>query len=507
MQASGTGDCWSFLYRLLEMSFSVRDLVTRPHLSLDLLVSGDLDREIRWVHSSDMPDPAPYLRGGEVVLTAGIWFWHGTAASAFAGGLARSDAAALGFGTNALVREVPPELIEACSARELTLFHVPDRISFIEIAEEFVEAQHRLREQPLLESLDRSGRLVESLQGGSGLRGLLDVVAGMTGRECAVTRRGTLVASTGATALWTGGERPDSDSAGSFAIPTAAHDSVLLVAGSTVGLSVAERATIDQAVAFLAIELQRERAVAESERRFAGELFDLVMAGEPQRAAVATRLRTFGVDAARPLLAVCCEPADDVALAAAQEYLDSRAARGVFAVKASELLGVLELEGERETAEVGADLHQALGAGVYVGVGGVVADGARGLARSLTEGRHACRFARRRRDVGYATHDALASHDLLLALQDEHVLRAFHDALLRPLREHDLRRHTDLVRTLDEFLGSGGRYQATADRLHLHVNTLRLRLARIEELTGRDLSAMGDRVDLWLALRADSGTG
>ena len=212
------------------------------------------------------------------------------------------------------------------------------------------------------------------------------------------------------------------------------------------------------------------------------------------------------MDDERPLLAVCCEPASEDALVAAQGYLDARGARGVFALKAAELLGVLELDRDGEAAALGSELHAILGPAVFVGVGGA-ATGTRNLARSLVEARHACRFARRRRDVGYATHDALASHDLLLALQDEHVLRAFQDTLLRPLQEHDLRRHTDLVRTLDEFLGSGGRYQATADLLHLHVNTLRLRLARIEELTGRDLGSMPDRVDLWLALRTRAGTG
>ena len=43
----------------------------------------------------------------------------------------------------------------------LTLFQVPpEGVAFIEIAEEFVEAQHRDRERPLLDSLDRSGQLL-----------------------------------------------------------------------------------------------------------------------------------------------------------------------------------------------------------------------------------------------------------------------------------------------------------------------------------------------------------
>jgi PucR family transcriptional regulator, purine catabolism regulatory protein len=36
----------------------------------------------------------------------------------------------------------------------------------------------------------------------------------------------------------------------------------------------------------------------------------------------------------------------------------------------------------------------------------------------------------------------------------------------------------------------------------VHVNTLRHRLDRVEQLTGRDLGSMEDRVDLYIALRS-----
>jgi DNA-binding PucR family transcriptional regulator len=38
--------------------------------------------------------------------------------------------------------------------------------------------------------------------------------------------------------------------------------------------------------------------------------------------------------------------------------------------------------------------------------------------------------------------------------------------------------------------------------MHVHVNTVRYRIRRVEDLTGRDLSTMTDRVDFFLALRA-----
>jgi PucR family transcriptional regulator, purine catabolism regulatory protein len=57
------------------------------------------------------------------------------------------------------------------------------------------------------------------------------------------------------------------------------------------------------------------------------------------------------------------------------------------------------------------------------------------------------------------------------------------------------------VHTLEPFLRSGGQWQATAGALTIHVNTLRHRLKRVEELTGRSLQRMEDRVDFFLALR------
>ena len=42
--------------------------------------------------------------------------------------------------------------------------------------------------------------------------------------------------------------------------------------------------------------------------------------------------------------------------------------------------------------------------------------------------------------------------------------------------------------------------QKCAEDLHIHVNTLRYRLQRIEQMTGRDLGNLDTRVDFFLAL-------
>jgi DNA-binding PucR family transcriptional regulator len=81
------------------------------------------------------------------------------------------------------------------------------------------------------------------------------------------------------------------------------------------------------------------------------------------------------------------------------------------------------------------------------------------------------------------------------------VLRSFRDRLLGPLAEYDNRHSAELLPTLRSFLACDGSWSACASRMYVHVNTVRYRIGRIEAITGRDLSALPDRVDFFLALR------
>jgi DNA-binding PucR family transcriptional regulator len=93
-------------------------------------------------------------------------------------------------------------------------------------------------------------------------------------------------------------------------------------------------------------------------------------------------------------------------------------------------------------------------------------------------------------------------HDLLLASVPAPVLRSSSDRLLGPLREYDDRHNAELISTLRSFLACDGSWSACASLMYVHANTVRYRIGRIEALTGRDLSALADRVDFFLALRS-----
>src|SRR5579862_3991156 len=121
------------------MPLSVADIVEAPDLRLELLAAGDLTRTVRWVHATDQPDPTPYLRGGEVVLTDGLWLAGGTTPVEYVRRLADAGVAAIGFGLVPGGPPVPRALIGACRHRRVTLFAVPVEVPFLAISELFVE--------------------------------------------------------------------------------------------------------------------------------------------------------------------------------------------------------------------------------------------------------------------------------------------------------------------------------------------------------------------------------
>ncbi|MFJ8551518.1 PucR family transcriptional regulator [Streptomyces sp. NPDC093676] len=155
------------------------------------------------------------------------------------------------------------------------------------------------------------------------------------------------------------------------------------------------------------------------------------------------------------------------------------------------------LEAVRDPLSAGLDGDGRLTLGVSATV-----HSAEGLRGALEEARHARRVAAARTGrVSAAGHQELASHVLLLPFVPDDVRRAFTARLLDPLRDYDRRHRAELIPTLEAFLECDGSWTRCATRLHLHVNTLRYRVGRIEQLTSRDLSRLEDKLDFFLALR------
>src|SRR3954453_17896225 len=74
-----------------------------------------LDRQVRWAHVIEMPDPDDLLKGGELVLTTGLGAGGGAAAQReWAQSLVEQGLAALAVELGTSWREVPAPVVAAC---------------------------------------------------------------------------------------------------------------------------------------------------------------------------------------------------------------------------------------------------------------------------------------------------------------------------------------------------------------------------------------------------------
>jgi purine catabolism regulator len=103
--------------------------------------------------------------------------------------------------------------------------------------------------------------------------------------------------------------------------------------------------------------------------------------------------------------------------------------------------------------------------------------------------------------TGRASQADFGPFALLLSTVDHPSARAFVRDTLGAIEEHDRRHGSELLRTLGEFVRDGCRYQACANRMGIHVSTLRYRLGRLHELFGIDFEQPDSVFGLTLALR------
>jgi PucR family transcriptional regulator, purine catabolism regulatory protein len=106
-----------------------------------------------------------------------------------------------------------------------------------------------------------------------------------------------------------------------------------------------------------------------------------------------------------------------------------------------------------------------------------------------------------------ASYRDLGAFQFLLSVQDDDALRMYCDSVLGPIADGEGGYGGELLRSLEAFLDQNGHWERAARELNCHRHTLRYRIRRVEDLTGRDLGRAQDRIEFWLALRAKELVG
>ncbi len=378
------------------MELTVQSLI--GELGLELVTGGGAAQtHVRWVHSTELPDPTPWLKGGEVLLTTGLQLPGPKAQREFLERIAGHEIAALGFGTGFTHKRIPAALVTAARKRDFPLFEVPYELPFIAITE---RAFARL--------LDERYELLQ--------------------------------------------------------------------------------------------------------RNMVGDVLAEALSGHLYPEDLQARLRPFGIGERIAVLAFRVDDAS-AAAAAVERLLGAERVGNLVAIRGGLLCAVIDA-GEAEghppldpvaiAARIRAELLTRFG---DVGASASRPAATHSLRMSFHEARCALEAVRLLdgRAGGsapeVATYEDLGAFQLLLSLQDEEALSSYCRSVLGPIESGEGEYGDELVRSLDVFIEHNGHWEKAANALFCHRHTLRYRIRRIEQLTGRDFSNARDRIEFWLALR------
>jgi len=353
------------------------------------LVSGHeaADVHVRWVHSTELPDPTPWLRGGELLLTTGVQLDTPKAQRELIERLADHEIAGLGFGTGFRHKRIPAALIAAARKRSFPLFEVPYELPFI-----------------------------------------------------AITER-----------------------------------------------------------AFAQLLNERYEML---QRNMAGDVLAEALTGHLYPEEVQARLRPFGIG---EQVAVLAFQLDDPSTAAAllERMLERERVPSLVAIRGGLLCGVID-PGDADPLELARVMRAELSARFgEVRAAASRAAATHSLRLSFHEARCALEAARLQNGVApeVASYRDLGAFQLLLSLQDDDALISYCRGVLGPIEQGEGDYGGELLRSLDVFIEHNGHWEKAAAALFCHRHTLRYRIRRIEQLTGRDLSSARNRIEFWLALR------
>jgi purine catabolism regulator len=368
------------------MELTVESLIAE--LGLELASGHDAAKtHVRWVHSTELPDPTPWLRGGELLLTTGMQLKGPKAQRELIERLADHEIAGLGFGTGFAHKRLPAALLTAASKRSFPLFEVPYELPFI-----------------------------------------------------AITER-----------------------------------------------------------AFAQLVNERYEML---QRNMVGDVLAEALTGHLYPEELQARLRPFGIGDQVAVLAFSL--ADPSAAAAQLErILEREHVHDLVAIRAGLLCAVIAAEGQdpvKLARKIRSELQPRFG---EVRAAASRAAATHSLRLSFHEARCALEAVRLQNgdapDV--ATYQDLGAFQLLLSLQDDDALVSYCRGVLGPVEQGEGDYGDELLRSLDVFIENNGHWEKAANALYCHRHTLRYRIRRVEQLTGRDFSNARDRIEFWLALR------
>ena len=498
------------------MPISIRRLIEIPNLRLRLFAgSGGLDREIRWAHASELPDPSEWLEPGALVMTTGLGLpGEPGAQGAYVERLARAGLGGLLIGEQDDERiyapELTPRLLAVADEHSFPVLSMPYELPFADVARVVAEANHggeHARVGQALRIYD-TVRLVIGTASGWELISRLGAVA-----DCDLyvvdpeTGNPVFAGSPWSPPSLATAFDPIAERLSGRPVPGSAV--VRIPCGSRPAVAVAVPASRPAALvavskaaeppdlfvlrhiaAVAAMEVERLRAEREGRRRLGAEMLaDLIDNrgdGDVTRRLLAERGLAEGPRVLAAFAAGEAGTYPDLHL-----RLEEGGVPHLLSRRSGAFVALLP-HVDRAVEALMEEVDAPVGLSDPVGTTARVADAHRealwALQGARTTGRRIVRYGE----------DAVSP----FLPRDLDESRAIVRHILGPLLEYDAEHGAPLVTSLRTYLSHNRSLKATAEALHVHKQTVVYRMRRVEELTGRRLGHMEDVANFWLALRA-----
>ena len=497
----------------------LHDVFELPELGLTPVVTpAGASPEIRWAHVSELVDPTPWLLGKELLLTTGFALEDEPRAwDDYCGRMKNAGVSVLGMSTGPSLPypSVPAGLIAAAESHGLALIHVPHDTLMQSVVQRVSDALHHAANQDLVRSFSVQRQLSEAASSKGGVDRIVEVLARVLGFQTVVLdERLRILAKSSHTAeeriapirtelrarlreglRWSISQEGQEDSLVVLPLGTEGRLSGILTCSKPGALSVHDRAALGLAASLLGILLERRMAAQQHRRMLESQLLSNLLADSGTVADVQRYLAQRGIEVDHVEVLSTGAPESEAdydefvagALELCDELLATRSADGcTFAL----------VNAREPLAAPLRELVQALGL-APAGLG--ERRPLPGIAESLTQARFA-RSVAITRDLPLLERADTGGYRALMQMGSPEARHRFADSVLAPIDEADQNGRGELFRTVRAYLTALGNHEATAEALGVHRHTVRARIARIMQLTGRNLSHPEDFLELWLAV-------
>ncbi|GAA3830715.1 PucR family transcriptional regulator [Streptomyces phyllanthi] len=531
-----------------------RPLTVADALALPVLAAGQpqvvtglsrLDRPVRWVHITELTDPASFLKGGELVLTTGMPLPEEPA------GVRRYVDELADIGAAALVIELvrryhrPPEaLVHACRARGLPLVTLAKDVNFLEVT----QVVHALILGNQAEVMRRTQRVHEAFTAltlrGAGPEDVVRAAAEMSGHTVVLenlVHRALICEPSGDTveaALTDWEQRSRATQPADHTtvsgpggwlvapveyqgerwgrvamLPTPARP-LRPAASSAFGpfgpedVTVLERTAMALTIARLTHPTPWERTAHR------GVLRDLVEQRHRSPADADARVAALGLPTkdSRFIAVFADVPREDDTTKAEEllsEELRKKGTQALVGLLGPTRLGILlSLRPDQLWRPVVEQLSRAvldLVPGTTVSAGSE-ATALSGVARSFRDATRVAEATEPGRPLppgrSYHERSDIGLRRLLFALREDTRIQDYAERRLGRLADHDARHGTDLLTTLRHYLDAAGNKTVAARSGGLSRETVYQRLRTIERILDCDLESGEQRTELHVALTA-----